>query len=167
MPSVYLLRRDVHLHLFLVFFFLGLTYLAALGLGCCVQALSSCGEQAPPSRPRCAGFSLWRLLSLGSAGSGCWGSAAVAGGLGGPRHVESAAGGPGMEPCPLRWKSASCPLDHEGCPACFLIGLSFSSCLAGEFCIYSRHKPLLKCVGCQYSLPVCSFSYSLNRVLQR
>ena len=75
-----------------------------LSLGCGVQALS------------------------GSAGSRCWGSVAVAGGLGGPRHVESVAGGPGMEPCPLRWKSDSYPLGHEGRPACFLIGLSFSSC---------------------------------------
>lgn len=113
---------------------------------------------------RCAAFRLGeRRLWVGAGAQRLW-----AGGLRWPQEYRNWwQVGRGDGALSLRWKSASCPLDHEGCPACFCIGLSFSSCLAGEFCIYSRHKPLLKCVGCQYSLPVCSFSYSLNRVLQR
>ena len=45
------------------------SFLAALGLCCCAQAFSSCGEQGCYSSLRCACFSLWWLLLLRSTGS--------------------------------------------------------------------------------------------------
>ena len=43
-------------------------FLAALGLRCCAQAFSSCGEGGYSSL-WCVGFSLWWLLLLWSTGS--------------------------------------------------------------------------------------------------
>lgn len=160
MPSVYLLASDIHLHLFPFSFSDLLIWLPGSWL--LVQALSL--RRASAASAAVCGLPLSRLpaSTLGAQALGA-GAQRLWPRLRWPQAWESAAGGPGMEPCPLRWKSASCPLDHEAA-LLSTIGLSFSSCLAGEFCIYSRHKPLLKCVSCQYSLPVCSFSYSLNRV---
>ena len=57
-----------------IFPFINLFYfiLAALGLRCCTQAFSSCGQQGYSSLWR-TGFSLWWLLLLRSTGFRCAG----------------------------------------------------------------------------------------------
>ena len=75
--------------------------MAALGLRCCAQAFSSCGE-----RGLLTGFSLRWLLLLQSTGSRSAGSVVVAHGL----SCSAACGifpDQGLNPCPLHWQADS------------------------------------------------------------
>ena len=97
----------------LVHWFLGFFFLAALGLHCCVLTfsscakwglLSSCGERA----------SEWRLF-LQSMALGAQVSIVVAHEL----SCSTVCGilpDQGSHPCPLRWEVDSYPLDHQGSP---------------------------------------------------
>ena len=76
--SYYLVIKEIALfpilsnHFTYLFIFINLfirLFLAVLGLSCCTQAFSSCGERGGYSSLRCAGFSLRWLLLLRSTGS--------------------------------------------------------------------------------------------------
>ena len=87
--------------------------LVALGLCCCVRALSSCSEQgllfvAAPQF-------LIAVVSHGRAWAGTLASVVVAHGL----SCSTACGiflDQGSNPCTLRWQVDSCPLCHQGSP---------------------------------------------------
>ena len=112
---------------FLINLFFIYLLLAALGLRCCAQAFSSCGEQglllvaahrlliAVPSLVE-HGLQARRLQQLWCVGS----VAVVAHGL----SCSTACGifpDQGSNPCPLHWQADSYPLCHQGSPSPFFL----------------------------------------------
>ena len=102
-----------------VFFFFFLFYfLAVLGLHCCAQAFSSCGERGlllvVVRASHCGGFSCCGARALGAQAS-----VVVA-----HRLSCSAACGifpdQGLNPCPLHWQADFQPLCHQESPKIFL-----------------------------------------------
>ena len=90
---------------FLIFIYLFIYLLAALGLRCCAQAFSSCGERGllhcGAQASHCGGPSCCRAWALGAQAS-----VVVAHGL----SCSTACGivpDQGLNPCPLHWQADS------------------------------------------------------------
>ena len=86
-------------------------FLTAQSLGCCVWALSSCGEQGLLSPAVMLG-----LLLLQSTDTRVRGLDSVARGLSCP-EVGGIFPDQGSNPCPLHWQVDCQPLDHQGSPS--------------------------------------------------
>ena len=97
-----------------------------LSLHCSARAFSRFGAWGLLSSWGCS-FSLQRLLSLQSTGSGCVGGSRLARGLQSTGSVVVAHGpscsaacgivpDQGWNPCPLRWQADSHPLNQQGSP---------------------------------------------------
>ena len=107
-----------------VFFFFNIyLFMAVLGLCFCARAFSSCGKRGPlfiaVRRPLTIAASL-----VGSTGSRCAGSVAVAHGP----SCSAACGifpDQGSNPCPLHWQADSQPLRHRGSPVRSFISIYF------------------------------------------
>ena len=119
-----------HLPSFLGFFFFFFKFfiflfycLGVLGLHCCMQTFSSCGEEGLLSSwsaraSHCSGFSCWGALDLGSQASavGPVGSVAAARRLSCPEGCEIFPD-QWLNVCPLYCKADSYPLGHQGSTA--------------------------------------------------
>ena len=93
-------------------------YLAALGLCCCTQACSNCGEWGIPSSCR-AGFPTAAASPVAEHALLCMrASVVLARGLG-CRMACGIFPDQGSNPCPLHWQADSSPLDHQGSPMFF------------------------------------------------
>lgn len=97
-------RTTIHLYIFFVhwqtipcFFLIFIIFLIVLGLCCCSQALSSCGEHGPLWL-WCGGFSLWRLLWLQSTARGAGAQELRLTGLEAPQQATR---NQGLSRCPL------------------------------------------------------------------
>ena len=128
MKANYMLYKDfffftcTHYYIYYLFYFL-----AVLGLLCCMQAFSSCGEEGLPSScdaqtSTCGGF------SCGAQALGTWGSVAAAHGLSRVGSIVVVHGlscsatceislDQGSNPGPLYWQADSLPLYHQGSPS--------------------------------------------------
>lgn len=84
-----------------------------MGLCSCPQAFLPPQRAGAPLRRGARGFSRRWFLLLQSAGSGCAGSVIVTHGLSGPSALGSSRK-QGWNPCRLRWKADSYPLDGRG-----------------------------------------------------
>ena len=108
-------------HLFMPFSFYFLfiyLFLAALGLRCCMQAFSSCGERGLLFVVVHGLLIAVASLCCGARALGAWASVVVACGL----SCSTACGifqDQGLNLCPLHWQMDSSPLHHQGSPIFF------------------------------------------------